>query len=297
MRVAIAGGTGMIGASLATALRERGDEVLVLTRGTPKEPGQLQWDPDRRQVHRGMLGDVDALVNLAGAPVGRRWSDAYKEKLRTSRLRSTDFAARLVAEQPSAVLINGSAVGYYGSDRADEPLSEASRAGTTFLAGLTQDWEAATAPAQDAGNRVALARTGIVLAPRAMSTMPLLALGFLGLSGPLGSGQQNWAWITLVDEVRALVHLIDTPVRGPVNLVGPTPATQMELTTAIARAHRGRALAVPLPAPVLRLALGEFAEEVLGSQRVEPTVLQQTGFTFKHPTVDDAAAWLVGRSA
>ncbi|MFV0429287.1 MAG: TIGR01777 family oxidoreductase [Arachnia sp.] len=293
MRVAIAGGTGLLGSRLAEALRQRGDQALVLTRSLPRRPDEVRWDPDTRQApDPRVLGELEAIVNLAGAPVGRWWTPAYRTRLRTSRLRATDLAARIAARCPGCALINGSAVGYYplGEDRG---LTEADGPGSRFLARLVVDWEAAAAPAKRVGSRVVFARTGIVLDRSAASTRPLLLLGRLGLGGPLGSGHQYWPWITLADEIRALLHLLDNNISGPVNLVGPEPATQGQLAAAIAQRLR-RPLGPPAPAAALRVALGEFAEELIGSQRIEPARLIQTGFEFEQPTLASAVDWLAG---
>lgn len=292
MRIAVAGGTGLIGSALTQALRARGDDVLVLTRGTPRQPGQLSWDPDNRRIHRGMLGEVDVFVNVAGAPIARPWTPSHKEQIRSSRLRSTDFIARLAAEQPGSVLVNQSGTGFYGSGRDGEVLTEKSPPGEGFMARLTADWEAATAPAQDAGNRVVLPRTGVVIAPQALTGFPLVLLGRLGVASRLGSGHQVWPWITLADEVDALTFLIDTDVRGPVNLASPAVDTQLEISRAINSALRGTWVTAPAPGLLFKLAFGDFADEIIGSHNVDPAVLRASGFTFSHPDRDSLAAWL-----
>ncbi len=290
MRIAIAGGTGLIGSALAASLRQRGDEVLVLTRRVRDPQTQLAWEPDSGELpDEAALDRLDAVVNLAGTSVGGRWTAAHRTAIRASRLRATDLAARIVASQPGCALINGSAVGYYPLD-AGVPMTEAHPPDSRFLAKVVLDWEAATAPA--AGHRIVLARTGIVLAPKAPATQPLLLLGRLGLGGPLGSGKQYWPLITLVDEVRALIHLIDSPISGPVNLVAPMVVTQRELAVGIGE-KLGRPAFLPAPAWAVRLGLGEFAAELLGSQLVVPQVLQADGFEFAHPSLGAALDWLL----
>lgn len=293
MRIAIAGGTGLIGAAVAATLRRRGEEVLVLTRGVPRRPGQLRWDPDRGAIQRDMLGSLDALVNFAGTPIARPWTPGHREAVRVSRLRSTDFAARIVAEQPGCALINGSAVGIYGPGRDGVELTELSAPGEGFLPSLVQDWEAAAQPALDAGNRVAFARTGVVLDAESLTTKPLILLARLGLVSPMGPGDQIWPWITLADHVRAVIHLIDHGIAGPVNLAAPRPATQRELSKALTRQLRGSWAAVPVPGAVFRLVFGDFADEIIGSKHVVPAVLQESGFRFEHDDIAAAARWLL----
>ena len=296
MRIAVAGGTGMIGGALTRALRQRGDEVLVLTRGTPRQPGQLHWDPDNRRIHRGMLGEVDVFANFAGAPITRPWTPSYKEQIRSSRLRATDFIARLAAEQPGSILVNQSVSGIYGPGRDGEVLTEGSQPGKGFLPRLALDWEAATAPAREAGNRVVLPRTGVVLAREALTSFPLVWLGRLGVATRLGSGHQVWPWITLADEVSALIHLIDHDVHGPVNLAAPSVDTQLEISRAINATMRGTWITVPAPGALFQLVFGDFADEIIGSHNVDPHVLYSTGFTFLHPNRDAMASWLTASS-
>ena len=189
-------------------------------------------------------------------------------------------------------LVSGSAVGYYG-DRGDEELTEASPPGTGFLSDVVLAWEAATQPAVDAGASVALVRTGIVLAREGGAMKPLLLLGRFGLGGPLGSGRQFMPWITLTDEVGAILHLLDRPdVTGPVNLSALDPARQRDIATALGRAlHRPAVL--PAPSFAVHVVLGEFAGEILGGQRIVGDVLRDSGYTFTHPDLESAIRWLV----
>ncbi len=297
MRIAVTGSHGLIGSALIPALRAVGHDVVQLVRGTPRGPGQVEWDPGAGSVDLPGLVGVDAAVHLAGAGVGeQRWDDDYKRVLRDSRTLSTRTLVRaLTSLDPlPRVLVSGSAIGYYGH-RGDELLSERSTKGTGFMSDLVQDWEAEADPAREAGIRVVHPRTGLVMSPSGGAFAPLLLLARLGLGGPLGSGQQWWSWITLADQVAALQHLIDTDLAGPVNLTAPAPAPNAEVIRALTSAlHRPSLLRAP--AFALRAVVGEFAGDVLGSQRVVPSRLLASGFTFRHPTLEIAASWVTGRS-
>jgi uncharacterized protein (TIGR01777 family) len=292
-RVAITGASGLIGSALSAFLSARGDDVLHLVRREPRTPHEVGWDPASRNLVPGKLSGVEAVVHLAGAGVGaHRWTSAYKQKILDSRVNGTATIAIALAdlEEPIA-LISGSAIGAYG-DRGDEVLTEDSEMGTGFLADVVRAWEAATAPAQDAGLRVAHARTGLVLTPDGGAMKRVLPLARFGLAGPLGSGRQYWSWITLQDEVRALTHLIDHDLHGPVNLVSTAPTRQAEVMKALG-AQLSRPAVLPAPALALKAALGEFAGDVLASARVLPSVLTASGFVFEHDTIQSAMRWLV----
>jgi uncharacterized protein (TIGR01777 family) len=292
MRIAVTGSHGLIGSALVPVLREAGHDVVQLVRGTPRGPGQVEWDPDGGSIDLPGLAGVEAAVHLAGAGVGdRRWSAEYKRVVRDSRVLGTRTLVRaLTSLDPlPGVLVSGSAIGYYG-DRGDEALTEQSTPGTSFLSEVTQTWEAEADPAREAGIRVVHPRTGLVLARSGGAFAQLRLLARLGLAGPLGGGKQWWSWITLPDQVAALQHLISSDLAGPVNLTAPAPARNGEVMRALASAAHRPAL-VPAPAFALRLALGEFAGEVLASQRVLPDRLTASGFTFTHPTLEAAATW------
>ena len=234
------------------------------------------------------LDGVDAVVNLCGAGVGdRRWTGAYKQLIRDSRIEPTDVLARAVAERGIPLMINGSATGYYG-DTDDAVIDESSPAGSDFLAEVCRDWEAATRPASEAGARVVLMRTGVVLASSGGILGQMLPIFRRRLGGRLGSGRQYLPWISMVDQVAAVRFLIDNDgVRGPVNVTGPEPVTNALFTRELATVlHRPAPWVIP--GFVLRLALGEFAEDVLGGQRVLPKVLQEHGYRFAHPTLRSA---------
>jgi uncharacterized protein len=293
-RIAVTGSSGLIGTALVAALRQRGDEVVRLVRRPPRAADEVQWDPATGHLDPRVLEGVDGVVNLAGAGVGdSRWSPSYKREILASRVDATTAVATAVAAAGHPVrLVSGSAVGYYG-DRGDEELTEASPPGSGFLSDVVLAWEAAAQPAVDAGAPVAFIRTGIVLAREGGAMKPLLRLARLGLGGPLGSGRQFMPWITLPDEVGAILLLLDSPeVTGPVNLVGPAPARQREVAQALGRAlHRPAVL--PAPSVALRVVLGEFAGEVLGGQRIVGHALRDSGYAFAHADLGSAVRWLV----
>ena len=271
MRVAIAGASGLIGTALRRRLAGDGHEVIRLERG-----------PGSGYTNLGAAAGVDALVNLAGAGIGaHRWTAEYKATLRASRLEAT----RLLAGLDVPLLVNASAVGYYG-DRGDELLDETSAPGDDFLAVLCRDWEAA---ASSAGGRVVLLRSGMVLSGEGGALRKQLPLFKLGLGGHFGDGRQWVSWISLDDEVAAIVHLLTAGVAGPVNLTSPNPVRNGELTKALGKAlHRPAILPIPAFAPRLVLG-GELVDALLlASQRVVPTRLLESGFTFAHPTLAGA---------
>lgn len=290
MRVAVTGASGLIGSALCTSLREDGHDVITLVRRAPTSANEVEWNPQTGNVDLDGLQGVDAIVHLAGAGVGdHRWTDEYKEEIRSSRVLGTTAIARAAAElnpQPR-VLVCGSAIGYYG-DRGDEPLTEASSKGTGFLSDVVADWEAAADPARHAGIRVAHARTGLVVSDKGGAWERMIKIFKLGGGGKLGSGKQVWSFISLTDEVRALRFLIDNDdLSGPVNLTAPHPVTNAEATKALAEAlHRPSFL--PVPAFALKAALGEFSTEVLSSSCVLPQRLTETGFEWSAPTMDAA---------
>jgi uncharacterized protein (TIGR01777 family) len=292
-RVAITGASGLIGSALSAFLTARGDEVIHLVRRSPRASREVSWDPATRTLPPGDLTGVTAVVHLAGAGVGdHRWTPAYKQEILASRVDGTATIATAMADLGEPMtLVSGSAIGAYG-DRGDEILTEDSEPGHGFLADVVRAWEGATEPAQVAGQRVVHARTGLVLAPDGGAMERVLRLARFGLAGPLGSGRQYWSWITLHDEVRALAHLIDQDLSGPVNLVSVQPLRQAEVMKALG-AVLGRPAVLPAPALALKVILGEFASDILGSQRALPSVLTASGFVFDHDTIESAMSWLV----
>lgn len=288
MRIAITGSSGLIGQALVRSLRADGHEVVRFVRRTPSAPDEAEWDPRRGHVDPAGLAGCGAVVHLAGAGVGdHRWTAAYKKEIRDSRVAGTDAMARAIAalDAPPAVLVCGSAIGYYG-DTGDRAVDEHAPAGQGFLPEVCVEWEAAAAPAQLAGVRTVFARTGLVVAAEGGAWGKLFPIFKAGLGGRLGNGRQYWSFISLHDEIAALRHAVDTPdLSGPLNLTAPEPLTNREVTAAMGRVlHRPTLL--PVPAPALRLALGEFAGDVIGSQRVRPTRLLESGFTFRHPDIE-----------
>ncbi|HEY0215717.1 MAG TPA: TIGR01777 family oxidoreductase [Cellulomonas sp.] len=295
MEVVVAGSSGLIGQALVTALRAEGHTVRQLVRRPARSADERTWDPARGVLDRAVIAGADAVVNLAGAGVGdKRLTTARKREVLLSRTRATSLLATAISESrtPPRVLLQGSATGAYG-ERGDTPVTEDDPYGHTFLAGVVRQWEAAAEPAVAHPDvRVAFLRTGIVLTGSGGALGRLLPLIRLGLGGPLGSGSQFWSWITLTDEVRAILHLLEAPVAGPVNLVAE-PATNREVTEALARAlHRPAVLRVPGWA--LRVAIGDFSQEILGSVRALPQVLTGSGFVHRHPTIEAAAPTVVG---
>jgi uncharacterized protein len=300
MRVVVSGSSGLIGRSLVAGLRARGDEVTALVR-RPPAAGEARWDPATGSIDAGALEGAGAVVNLAGAGIGdKRWSAARRHEIVSSRVQGTTLLARTVAElaHPPTALVNASAVGVYG-DRGGEELTEASTPGRGFLAEVCTAWEDATAPAARAGVRVVRLRSGVVLSAHGGALARQLPLFRLGVGGRLGSGRQWLSWISLSDEVRAILHALDEPaVEGPVNATAPEPVTNRAFTHALGRAlHRPAVFAVPGFA--LRVALGAdlASEMVLAGQRVLPTKLTATGFTFDHARIEPALAELVSPPA
>jgi len=294
--IAIAGSSGLIGSALAAALRAADHPVLRIVRRTPSNSEELHWNPESGEFDVDALVDVDAVVNLCGVNIGqRRWSGAFKQSLRDSRLAPTEVLANAVADAGVPTLINASAVGYYGNTR-DRVVDENDRAGSGFLAQLCEDWETATLPAQYAGARVVLARTGLVLARSGGALRRLRPLFASGLGARLGSGRQYMSWITLEDQVRALLFAIShASLSGPVNLTGPAPVTNAEFTTAFGRALN-RPTPFILPGFAVRTMLGEFADEgLLIGQRAIPSALERAGFQFHHNTIGEALAYATAR--
>lgn len=295
MRIVVAGSHGLIGTALVSELRGRGDTVHRLVRGTPEHPEDVAWDPDAGRLDPEALAGADAVINLAGVNVGtRRLTESRKRAVILSRTRTTGLIATALAglAAPPPVLLQASGIGAYG-DRGDDVLDEDEPLGDTFFAGVVRQWEAATAPAERAGVRVAHLRSGIVLSQGGGALARIMPLVRAGIAGPLGSGRQYWSWITLTDEVRAVLHLLEAPVAGPVNLVA-TAATNAEVTSALARAVH-RPAVVPVPAWAVRLGLGDFSQEILGSVRAVPRRLADSGFTHVHPDIGSAAAYVTAK--
>ncbi len=291
-RIAVAGASGLIGGALVRSLAADGHEVVRLVRRAPRAEDEVRWDPERRYVDAAGLAGCDAVVNLAGANVGsRRWTDAYKAKLRSGRVLGTATLAEAMAslepERRPRVFVNGSAIGYYG-ETGERAVDESAPPGEGFLPSLVVEWEGAAAPAREAGVRTVFVRTGLVVARHGGAWGRLFPLFKAGLGGRMGDGRQYWSFVSLHDEVAAVRHLLDRDdLSGPFNVTAPHPLTNREITEAMGRVlHRPTLFAVP--APVLRAVLGEMAGDVLGSQRVLPVRLLESGFTFAFPEIEGA---------
>ena len=295
--VAIAGSSGLIGSALVYALRATDRRVLRIVRRAPSNADEVFWNPDAGEFDAGTLAGVDAVVNLCGVNVGqKRWSGAFKQSLRDSRIEPTEVLSAAVVEAGVPTLINASAVGYYG-DTGSHTVDETAPAGRGFLAQLCTDWEAATALAERDGVRVVLARTGLVLSQSGGLLNRIKPLFSLGLGARLGNGRQYMPWISLEDEVRALLFAINhDEVSGPVNLTGPAPVTNAEFTAAFGRTVN-RPTALIAPGFALRTLFGEFAEEgLLGGQRAIPAALERAGFEFHHNTIGEALAFATAKN-
>lgn len=317
MRIVMSGASGFLGSHLVKDLTKDGHQVIRLVRREARGPDEQPWDPAAGRLDPAALAGADAVINLAGAAVSRPWTEAYRETIRDSRISATTVLARALAEatadtspanQAAAaaaksaaaagslapeprlpVFLSASAIGFYG-DTGDTSVDENAPAGSGFLADVCQAWETACAPATAAGIRVVQLRTGLVLSASGGLLKPLLPLFRLGMGSRFGSGTQWWPWITVADWVAAVRFLLDhTELTGPVNLVGPAPVTNADFTVALGKAlHRPTMLAVP--ATALRMALGGFEVEVLGSRRVLPGVLTSAGFEFQHQDIASALA-------
>ncbi|WP_296192036.1 TIGR01777 family oxidoreductase [uncultured Microbacterium sp.] len=290
-RVVLAGASGLIGRALAESLRGDGVEVHTLVRRAPQHPTEHAWDPYRGPLDPAVLAGASAVVALNGASIGHLpWTPRYRSELVWSRLTPTRVLAEAVAHaEGTPAFVSASATGFYGAFPG-ETVDERSPGGAGFLADLCREWESTAERASAGGSRVALLRTAPVVHPEGV-LKPLIALTRAGVAGPLSSGRQVWPWISLDDEVRAIRHVIDHEIAGPVNLTGPTRATQNDLGFAVAMRLQKPYL-VRAPKLGLKLLLGRtFADDVLLTDaHVVPAVLNETGFTFRHPTVSDAVS-------
>lgn len=290
MRIAVTGSSGLIGSALVPHLRSAGHEVIRVVRRAPATVDEIRWDPNAGTIDLDGLRGVDGIVNLAGAGVGdHRWTDDYKREILDSRLNSTHTIVNALRElEPRPrVLVNASAIGWYG-DTGDREVDESAPAGTGFLADVVRAWEYAAHPAAELGVRLVEARTGLVVASQGGAWARMFPLFRFGLGGKLGNGKQYWSFISLRDELCALQFLLEQDhVHGAVNLTAPNPATNSQVTSAMGRVM-GRPTILPAPAFALKLALGEFSTEVLGSSRVLPRVLESAQFSFQDPTIESA---------
>ena len=297
MNVVVTGASGLIGSALVERLRREGHEVTRLVRHRdPLKPDEISWDPQAARIDPARLEGRDAIVHLAGESLVGVWTPAKKRRIRESRVAGTRLLAEAIAglTRKPAVFVSGSAMGFYGNRPFEDPVDETAPAGTGFLSETAALWEQAAEPAARAGVRVAYARTSLVLSRNGGMLGKILPLFRLGLGGQLGDGRQAWSWITLDDEVRAILHIIAREeLAGPVNLAAPGAVTNAEFTRAIANAVR-RPAPFRVPAFMLRMIGEDFANEmVLGGARVVPKRLLNTGFVFEHPDLAAALPALV----
>ena len=288
--IAVTGASGLIGSALVSHLREKGDTVIKLVRREPRAKDEAFWDPIGGKVDLVALEGVDSIVHLAGAGVGdKRWSTSYKAEILNSRLYGTTTIANAAEQLKIKSLISSSAIGWYG-ESGNRAVVESDRVGDDFLAAVCREWEAAADLAQ--GVRTVKIRTGLVLDPTGGALGKMLPLFRLGLGGKLGNGKQWWSWITLHDVIRAISFLLEKKIEGPVNLTSPNPVTNQEFTSALARAMHRPAL-FPAPAIGLKIALGGFSSEILGSKKVMPQELTNAGFTWDYPHITNALTALI----
>lgn len=289
-RIAVTGSSGLIGTALVGHLKSEGHTVQRLVRRPVVAPDEIQWDPKTGYVDIEALRGVDAVIHLAGVGVGdKRWAKKYKAEILNSRLLGTTAIAHAVTEVKPQVFISASAIGWYG-ESGNRAVVEADRVGDDFLAAVCREWEAAADLAH--GVRTVKLRTGLVLDPTGGALGKMLPLFRLGLGGKLGNGKQWWSWITLHDVIRAITFILEHDISGPVNLTSPNPVTNQEFTSALARAMHRPAL-FPAPAIGLKLALGGFSSEILGSKKVIPQELTQAGFSWDYPHITNALTALI----
>ena len=289
-RIAITGASGLIGTALVGHLKSEGHTVQKLVRRKALSPDEVFWDPRSGDIDLAALEGVDAIIHLAGANVGdKRWTKKYRAEILNSRLLGTTTIANAVSTLKPDVFISASAIGWYG-ETGNRAVSESDRPGDDFLAAVCKQWEAASDLATD--TRVVKIRTGLVLDSTGGALGKMLPLFKFGVGGKLGNGKQWWSWITLHDQIRAIVFALENPISGPVNVTAPNPVTNQEFTSALARAMHRPAL-FPAPALALKIVLGGFSSEVLGSKRVVPQVLQEAGFTWDYPHITEALAELI----
>ncbi len=288
-RIAVTGSSGLIGSALVGHLKEQGYEVQRLVRRKATTNEEITWDPQAGTVDLDALDGVHGVIHLAGAGVGdKRWTKKYRATILNSRLLGTTAIAHAVEKVKPSVFISASAIGYYG-ETGNRAVTENDRVGDDFLATVCREWEAA---ADLAGSvRTVKIRTGLVLDPVGGALGRMLPLFRLGVGGKLGSGNQWWSWITLHDEINAITHLLNSSVSGPVNLTSPFPVTNQEFTGTLARSLHRPAL-FPVPGFALKIALGGFSTEILGSKKVLPSVLSEDGFAFDYLHLTGALAAL-----
>jgi uncharacterized protein (TIGR01777 family) len=289
-RIAITGASGLIGSALVGHLKSEGHTVHRLVRRDPVSPDEVKWDPKTGYVDLEALRGVDAIIHLAGAGVGdKRWNKKYKAEILNSRLMGTTTIANAVTELAPDVFISASAIGWYG-ESGNRAVVESDKSGDDFHAAVCREWEGAADLAHN--TRTVKIRTGLVLDPTGGALGKMLPLFRFGLGGKMGNGKQWWSWITLHDLIRAITFLLENEISGPVNLTAPNPVTNQEFTSALARAMHRPAL-FPAPAIALKIALGGFSSEILGSKKVMPSALTDAGFEWEYPHITNALTALV----
>ena len=289
-RIAVTGASGLIGTALVGYLKSQGHTVQRLVRRAAVSSEEITWDPIAGTVDMDALAGVDAVIHLAGAGVSdKRWTKKYKSEILNSRLLGTTTIAKAVAIVKPQVFISASAIGWYG-ESGNRAVVESDRVGDDFLAAVCREWESAADLAGDV--RTVKLRTGLVLDPTGGALGKMLPIFRFGLGGKLSNGKQWWSWITLHDQIRAIAFLLENKVSGPVNLTSPNPVTNSEFTAGLARAMHRPAL-FPVPALALKIVLGGFSSEVLGSKKVMPQALTEAGFTFDYPHISSALEKLV----
>jgi uncharacterized protein (TIGR01777 family) len=289
-QVAVTGSSGLIGSALVGQLRADGFEVKKIVRRPVRNNDEIFWNPSVGEIDLTALSQVDAIIHLAGVGVGdKRWSAAYKSEILNSRLLGTTTIATAAKTLGVKKFISASAIGYYG-ETGNRSVSESDRGGEDFLSVVCREWEAAADLATDIPT-IKL-RTGLVLDPTGGALGRMMPIFKFGLGGKLGNGKQWWSWITLHDEIRAIIFLLNSKITGPVNLTSPNPVTNQEFTAALARALNRPAI-FPAPAFALRAALGGFSSEILGSKKIVPKVLTDAGFEFDYPHISAALTALV----
>ena len=289
-KVAVTGSSGLIGAALVAQLQSDGYKVLKLVRRPPRAADEVSWDPKKGEIDLKSLEGVDAVFHLAGAGVGdKRWTASYRSQILNSRLLGTTTIANACEQLQPEVFISASAIGYYG-ETGNREVTEVDRGGDDFLSIVCREWELVANLAPSV--RTIKLRTGLVLDPTGGALGRMIPLFKFGIGGKLGSGKQWWSWITLHDQVRAMIFLMQSEIEGAVNITSPNPVTNKEFTAALAHALKRPAF-FPAPAIALRAVLGGFSSEILGSKKVMPKVLLDNGFKFEYPFVSNALTALV----
>ena len=289
-KIAVTGASGLIGSALCAQLKSEGHQVIKVVRRAARVSDEVSWNPLKGEIDLAGLEGADAVFHLAGAGVGdKRWSAAYRSEILNSRLLSTSTIANACEQIQPEVFISASAIGYYG-ETGDRSVTETDRGGEDFLSIVCREWELVANQAPSV--RTVKLRTGLVLDPTGGALGRMLPIFKFGLGGKLGSGKQWWSWITLHDQIRAMIFLMNSKIEGPVNITSPNPVTNQQFTAALARALKRPAF-FPAPAFALRAVLGGFSTEILGSKKVMPKVLLDNDFEFDYPHLLAALTELV----